>query len=218
MTQICYKATLAHQLHSIALMHIAQFSFALLQVCCRVIFVCFTHIIIHQGKTCSLLVTLHNFNWHPILDSVQGPSVKVSPSFYGHCGLTYVVLAGSIPRLTWGCRAWVCSDNFYHICVNQVILYYLMGNAVAHINVKLLYFGLPISLIPRLSGFAWVQKFKWDMYQLKFDHVLFLQEYQIERNSWTSLWVQQSLKCSLNFSRPNFTTRVTFIDLDICGT
>ena len=36
----------------------------------------------------------------------------------------------------------------------------LMGNAVAHINVKLLYFGLPISLIPRLSRFAWVQKFK----------------------------------------------------------
>ena len=39
-------------------------------------------------------------------------------------------------------------------------LYTLMRYAVAHINGKLLYFGLPISLIPRLSGFAWVQKFK----------------------------------------------------------
>ena len=58
-----------------------------------------------------------------------------------------------------------------------------MRSAVAHINSKLLYIGLPISVMPRLNRFAWTQKFKRAMYQLKFDHVLFLQEYQIERNS-----------------------------------
>ena len=62
-------------------------------------------------------------------------------------------------------------------------LYNLMGYAVAHINGKLLYFGLPISVLPLLNKSAWVKKFKRTMYQLKFDDVLFLQDYQIERNS-----------------------------------